>query len=439
MTLHAKNRSGHSLTRTIITCAGVLLTAASFAQSVPDIDRWTGGTAITPINGHSRGNALTLTWGFVRDGTAISGGTSNLISRFDSAFGAGPGGSDLSLRPWFQHFENSYNRWGELSGLSFQYEANDDGVASNAAGSNGQLGVRADLRIGGRSIDGSSGANTLAFNFFPNSGDMVIDTDNSGNFSNSNNDFRFLRNTLMHEAGHGLGCSHCISSGNSASGGRNFLMEPSIDTSFDGPQLHDIFIIQKGYGDKFEKTNGGLGNETAANATALGAMSIGDTISIGNSARNPVVSRTAVDFVSVDDELDTDFYSLVLNQDGILDLTAEVLGDIYNVGPQNGSTISFNTFQRQDITLALFDSTGANLIASANSTGLGGDESIQQLLNAGTYLVRLTGVDNPDTTLLDTQFYSLTANFEAVPEPTTMAILGLAAAAFARRKRKQQS
>lgn len=413
--------------RTTIFIAAALMTSASFAQTVPDIDRWTGGTAIAPANGHAMGNSLTLTWGFFRDGFSIDGGTSNLITRFDTQFGNGGGGSDLTNRPWFTHFNASYQRWSELSGLNFIYEANDDGRTMNASNSGGVLGTRADLRIGGRNLDGSGG--TLAYNFFPNSGDMVIDTGDMGNYGQSGNDFRFLRNVVMHEAGHGLGCDHCVSNN------RSILMEPFIDTSFDGPQLHDIMIMHRGYGDKNEKSNGGFGNDIQANATSLGALNNGGSVSIGNDARDNVVARTETDFVSIDDQSDTDFYSLTLNQDGVLDLTLEVLGDIYNIGAQGGGQSSFNTFNRSDLTLSVLNGAGS-VIALANATGLGGDEVISQFLNAGTYAIRVTGLDNADAVTVDTQFYALSASFEAVPEPASMTLLALGGLAIARKRRK---
>ncbi|MFM9874125.1 MAG: matrixin family metalloprotease [Fimbriimonadaceae bacterium] len=422
--------------RTTIILAAALMTSAAFAQTVPNIGRWSGGTAIAPVNGHTMGNALTLTWGILRDGTATinnsngqsSGIASNLISKFDTTYGAGPGGADLTLRPWFTTLQEVYSRWGQVSGLNMVYEANDDGVAQTSS-NGGVLGVRADMRIGGRSFDGNVGGNVLAFNYFPNGGDMMVDTDNMSDFASASNGFRFLRNTLEHELGHGIGQAH-VDSNN-----RNILMEPFIDTTFDGPQMHDILIANKGYGDKNEKSNGGLGNDTQINATSLGILNGGGSVSIGNGARNAVVSRTESDFVTIDDQTDTDFYSLTLSQDGILDLTLEVLGDIYNVGPQNGTQISFNSFQRSDLTLAVLNGSGTVLF-SANANGLGGNEAISQFLTAGTYGIRITGVDNVDALDVDTQFYALSASLNAVPEPASMTLLAIGGLVIARRRRK---
>ena len=59
-----------------------------------------------------------------------------------------------------------------------------------------------DMRMAGHPIDGNSGI--LAFNYFPNTGDMVIDTSDNFFATTTSNSLR-LRNVLAHEHGHGLG------------------------------------------------------------------------------------------------------------------------------------------------------------------------------------------------------------------------------------------
>lgn len=407
----------------------VVLTAAAFAQNPPDIGRWSSNTAIAPTQGYGMGNPLTLTWSILRNGT-VTGGTggqgSTLVQRFDAAFGAGPGGNDLSQRPWFTHLASSFDRWAQVSGLSYVYENNDSGNMSQ--NNSGSLGVRGDVRIGGANIDG--GGNVLAFNYFPNYGDMVLDMGDMGSYASASNNFRFLRNVVMHEHGHGIGCDHCEASGS------NFLMEPFIDTSFDGPQYHDILLAQRGYGDKFEKTNAGAGNDTSALATSLGNLANGSNISIGNSARTKVVAGSATDFVSIDDQTDTDFYSFNLASSGLVSVSLEALGFTYNIGPQGGSQVSFNTLTRQNLRLALIGTDGSTILAQSDINSFGGNESVAfNVANAGTYFIRVQGTDNSDA-VWDTQFYALSVN--AVPEPATMAVLGLGALAVIRRRRNKK-
>jgi hypothetical protein len=400
------------------------------AQTVPNISRWSGSAAIAPVQGYTQGSPLTLTWGFVPEGTALGGGgISNLITAFDATYGNGGGGSNLTNRPWFTHFVNSFNRWSQVSGLSYQYESADDGLAHGASTHNfGALGLRADLRIGGKNIDGPSG--TLAYNYFPTNGDMVIDTADMALYGNAANSYRFLRNVVMHEHGHGMGCSHCESNTT------GFLMEPFIQTGFDGPQYHDILVAQRGYGDVNEKSNAGLGNDIFTRATSLGSIPFGSSVSIGNDARDLTVGGSEVDFVSIDDNTDTDFFSFSVAGAGPVSVLLESLGQTYNVGPQGGTQISFNTRQRSDLSLSLFGTDGTTLLQSSNTTGLGGNESLNfNLGSGGTYFLRITGVDNIDTIGVDTQFYGL--NVQVVPEPGTVAALTLGLGILLRRRRRK--
>lgn len=381
------------------------------------------------------GNPLTLTWGFAAEGALIPSfntgpqGNSNLIARMDTIYGSGPGGNDLTQRPWFVHYQSVVNRWSSISGLSFNYEPADDGTAfsgSNGTDKRGVLNTRADMRIGGRNIDGNS--NILAFNFFPNVGDMVIDTNDNFYNTTSGNSIR-LRNVVAHEIGHGIGMEHVSTSVSAAQ-----LMNPSLNTSFDGPQHHDILLAQRGYGDVHEKSFGGQGNDVVERATDLGVLSNGGTVSVGNSARTFAVAAVATDFVSIDDSNDTDFWSLTVNSAGTIDVLLEGLGFTYTT-----NSVSFNTQQRSDLALTLFDTDGTSLLALANDNGLGGSEAINfDLTAAGTYFLRVTGSNNPDNVAIKTQFYGLSASFTAVPEPSSFTVLlVIGSTIMLRRKRRR--
>jgi len=297
------------------------------ATADPNDDTFNGGTN----NDDTFGTPMNLTWSLVPDGTDLDESgepntPSDLIAFMDENFDTN--GSSIEDRNWFSIFQDSYERWEEVSGITMTYESNDDGVAQNSGGSRGDLGVRGDLRVGGHSIDGQSGSNTLAFNYSPNSGDMVIDTDNVDFYTQPSDDFRAMRNVVMHEIGHGLGIAH-LESSNSGQ-----LMEPFINTSFDGPQFDDILTVQRKYGDTHEK-NGG--NDTAATATALGTVTAGTTLSIGTDATDVSVNRTDIDFISIDDDSDTDFLSFTLDTALIIDLLLTPLGPTYQEGPQGGT------------------------------------------------------------------------------------------------------
>jgi serralysin len=390
----------------VLVCA--LLAASATLGSTAAVayelaSRWS--RTATNGSGLTQGTPTTLTWGLVADGVTIEGSQedeptspSSLRSFLDSRFGS----SDV----WFPLFEQSYNRWGEISGLSFVHEPNNSTAAMFAGGSSpsGTLGTVPDMRIGGHSIDGSSGSNVLAYNGYPGSGsggDMVIDTDNGSFFGNTSNNYRPLRNTLMHEIGHGIGIAHLESSDSA------FLLEPSINTSFDGPQLDEILAAQRHYGDAWEK-NGG--NDTAAKAFHLGTVTSSTALAIGTAATDTVVAASDIDFVSIDDDSDNDYWSFTIDVPSRVDLTLTPLGPTYSEGPQGGTQGLFNTSAQSDLMLRLYNGSGSTLLATANNAGLAGVESLvdMALVSAGTYVVRVTGSANA------AQFYQL--DITAVPD-----------------------
>ncbi len=388
------------------------------AAQVPTYGRWSGGTAIAPTQGNfNQGTPLTITWGFMALGTPIN----------DSAHNGGRpnGNNDLQTRlnviysggqaVWQPLFQSVFDRWSAVSGLSYQFEATDDGAAINTGTfPSGVVGTRADVRIGGKNIDGNSGV--LAYNYFPNTSEMIIDTNDSF-FTNLANGSIGLRNVVSHEHGHGLGMPHVTSTTHA------FLMEPFIDVSFNGPQYHDILAAHHMYGDFREKSNAGLGNDTAARANPLGTVTAAAPVSIGNSARTVVVASTATDFVSIDSQTDTDFYTFGTGEFGRVTVQLDALGFVYNAGTQGGTSVTFDTRARNDLTLTLLASDGTTVLGTSNGTGLGGNETLVLDLASGTYYIRITGVNNADAILLDTQFYGLTVSFVPIPEPATVLVV----------------
>ena len=362
------------------TLATVVFAGAASAY-VPD-DRWS--TTASGSTG-SQGDIATITWSLVADGTSIvSEGSSNLISYMDGLFGSS-GGSNLTTRPWFSLFQDSFDRWTELGGIKFVYQPNDNGVqmGGNTAGS---LGVRGDIRIGGATIDGSNG--TLAYTYLPNNGDMVIDTGETTFYSNSTNNYRQLRNTIMHELGHAFGLLHIESSSD------HLLLEPYIDTTFDGPQLDDIRGLHGLYGDALEKTNNGAGNDSYSLATSLGAIAAGESKLIGASAATgQAVAADEIDFVSIANSSDYDFFSFTVNSASLLDVSLTPLGGVFTQGTEGGVQSTFDANARNDLTLSIYAANGTTLLGTANNTAAGLAESLADvsLPAAGQYYVRVSG------------------------------------------------
>ena len=365
-----------------------------------DSDRWS--TTVTSGSGLGQGDPTTLTWSIVPDGTSIFGyvgeptSNSDLISFLGSIYGVTTADSNLQDEPWFGLFEDYLERWGELSGLSYVYEPNDDGAAfTQFALPGGQSGVRGDVRIGGHFIDGESGTNTLAYNFFPNFGDMVIDTGNPIFYGDTANNSLALRNVLAHEHGHGIGLSH-VCPVISTIDGR--LMEPFINLNFDGPQFDDILATQRGYGDVLEKSGG---NDTSATASSLGTLGLGQTLILGTDANDNRVDPSETDFVSIDDDSDTDFFSFTAASGQMVDITLTPLGPSYLSGPQNpdGSCSAGTTFDaasQSDLRLELIDTDGTTSLLVADANGLGQTETIANftLPASGNYFVRVSGAQN---------------------------------------------
>ncbi|MEQ8785965.1 MAG: Ig-like domain-containing protein [Pirellulaceae bacterium] len=349
--------------------------AASRPAEYQAANRWEETTS--DGGGLDWGDATTLTWSIVPDGTWIPGfvgesaASSKFVSFMKSLYGSTSG--SIESQPWFPLIVSVFDRWSEVSGLTFVYEPHDDGAAfSNVASTApGEAGVRGDIRIGGHAIDGASG--TLAYNFFPNNGEMILDTSDSF-FSNTADNSLRLRNVMAHELGHGIGLSHVDPVEQTK------LMEPFASTAFDGPQHDDILAAQRLYGDEFEK---GAGNDSISKAVSLGA--------IGNS-RVTIGDHEAEQYVSIDGAGDRDYFSFVAGAGSILDATLTPLGGTYLSGGQDGSVSSFNSKTQNNLRLAIYDAD-LQLVASASSRGLGGAESLADiaLTAGGKYYARILG------------------------------------------------
>lgn len=328
--------------------------------------RWGGG---------AQGDAATVTWSVSPDGTPIAGfngepnSPSNLVSRLRGIYSDAhdPLDTDYAGEAWFGQMNEAYSRWATVSGLTINYEPNDDGAAF--VGAPGAVGIRGDLRVGGHAIDGSSGV--LAYNFFPSSGgDQVIDT-LGDTYENLANDSRKLRNVVIHEVGHGLGLDH-------TAGVPDNLMDAFtlVNPTFDGPQLDDILGIQRLYGDANES---GGGNDTTATATNLGALAGGGSVAIGQDAIDATVDRFDTDFVSIDGASDTDVFMFTIGAGGKIDA-------ILTSYATNNPGQMFN-----DLSLELLDSLG-NVIATDDDGGVGAGESFDDFtLLAGDYFLRVGG------------------------------------------------
>ncbi|GAB5405864.1 MAG: hypothetical protein Aurels2KO_40950 [Aureliella sp.] len=346
-----------------------------------------GSRWVNPTGGLSpdMGDPSTVSWSIVPDGTidSANGAATNLIAFMDSIYGGGTG--PVEQRPWFGLFERAYDSWSETSGLTFVYEANDDGAPMGGT-NRGVTGVRGDVRIGGRAIDGNNGV--LAFNYFPNNsgnagfdGDMIIDTNDVFYFNNADGptgENRLLHNVLMHEAGHGIGLGHVIPVDQTK------LMEPFISSAYFGAQHDDILGAQQLYGDNFEN------DDDLASAQDLGELSNG---------------LTARDQLSIDKAGDDDWYEFSVASAGDVSITIVPQGEQYDVGPQGGTASPVDTLVNLDLSFELLASDGSQL-AVVNAGGLGAPEALLDytLPGAGTYYVKIVGAGDATA---EPQLYSM--------------------------------
>ncbi len=341
-----------------------------------DNARWS--STATDGGGLQQGDPTTLTWSITPDGSTLDSGTSDFVAFMDGIYGGGAG--PLSNRPWFPVLSAAFDRWSEVSGVTYVYEPNDDG-APFAAGTTGSIGVRGDVRLGGKALDGTSGV--LAYNYFPNYGEMVFDTTDNFYTDTSGNSLG-LRNVTAHEAGHGLGFSH------NCPIDQTKLMEPFVSGLFDGPQHDDILAAHRGYGDPLEPND----------SSGLGSV-LSDV-------------GTQLDLLSIDGSSDVDYFAFTAGARPVsIDLAP--FGLSYLNGPQNsdgscsaGTTL--DTLRQNDLTLEVLGSNGQTVIATANAGGPGVIESITDLaLNPGNYFLRVSGDRDA------VQQYSLNVSGTAAP------------------------
>ncbi len=379
-------------------------------------NRW-NGTALDPQGG-GQGNPTTLTYSFAPDGTVIPSSTSLGEPAVGSDLFATLNGIYGSPAAWQPLFHQVFQRWGEVSGVTYIYEPSDDGAMFSSSNI-GVSGVRGDIRIGGKPVDtdpdtGRNGS-ILAYNYFAPYGEMVIDTEDS-NFTFTGNNSILLRNTVCHEHGHGLGFQHvCPVNGTK-------LMEPTLSTTFDGPRHDDIRAVQRQYGDPYEPDN------SAAQATSIGELPLGTT------TLGPVGGATVVNgsLLSIDADGEQDWFKFTTAGPRRISVTVTPIGTSYDNAQQSGSSCptgnAVNSLSIADLNFQIVNSNGVSVLATVAAKPAGNAESISgfTLAAAGTYYVRVYEGNAPGESQLyhlsiDTQILAGAPLTIDVPAPPTAA------------------
>jgi hypothetical protein len=328
-----------------------------------------------------------LTYSFPADGTTwglsniSSVGPNVLNASFNTLFGAANNDRGREL------VRQCFGTWHKYVGLDYD-EVADDGTPQD--NTEARSATRGDIRVGGRAFGTGS---FLAYNGFPSpngvfmasgggGGDMVINTSFfiAANFNNSADNYRYFRNTVSHEHGHGTGNIHSVPCNNTK------LMEPFISTAFDAVQVDDRRGGGRNYGDRYS------GNHTVGSATNLGDLT----------SQSFIAKNLSTNGAAGPNNTNQDWFRFTLTSPQTVTITVTppaAPGGTYTAGQQSsscsGTTASINSSQSGNLNVSLRDSTGAtNLFpAQGNTAATGAVETISAgTLSAGTYTVQVIDV-----------------------------------------------
>ncbi|TVQ60461.1 MAG: hypothetical protein EA379_08095 [Phycisphaerales bacterium] len=348
--------------------------------------------------------ATFLTYSFPDDGTTwglsqISAtGPNDLNAKLIAQFGAG----NLDLGR--EYFRAALASWRANTGLDYD-ESPDDNTPMTQDVT--PVSTRGDIRIGGREFGTGS---FLAYNAFPNAagfagvggGDMVMNTSFfiAANFNNPANDYRYLRNTVAHEHGHGTGFIHVTPCNGTK------LMEPSISTNFDVVGVDEKRGAGRNYGDRH------AGNHSAANAVDYGDLASPIT-------RSVIERDLSLNTATGPNNTNQDWFRFTLSSSQPVVLTATPTGGTYSNGQQFfgcfGSNSTINANSAGNITLELRDASGANVLDSSAGSPGGARTVNAGTLSAGEYTVRV--IDVGPNSNQNIQLYDLSIAVDNAPAP----------------------
>jgi hypothetical protein len=206
--------------------------------------------------------------------------------------------------------------------------------------------MRGDVRISSYSFGVGS---PLAYNLFPDNGDMVMNGFFTINWDQGATD-TFFRNVISHEAGHGQGLAHVIPES------QQKLMEPTVYTSSIGPREDDVRGSNRFYGDPFED------NDTSATSNSLGPIS------------------------------DSDWYSFSAGADTVAHVQIQPVGTNYLAGPEDGTPVVVTGTSINNLNAELVDTDGSTVLLRADHVGAGATEILNNFVlpsAGGTFFVRV--------------------------------------------------
>ncbi|MCC6322424.1 MAG: immunoglobulin domain-containing protein [Phycisphaerales bacterium] len=366
---------------------------------------WTGAGSQGPS---TRATAASLTYSFPNDGTTWGDGQvgpsspNDLNAHLTALFGA------TALDRGREYIRQGLASWRRFGALTYT-EVADDNVAFTESTAN--VATRGNTRIGSNP-QGTSG--TLAYNLFPTDGsDMTLNSDYfvGSAFSDAGSNYRYLRNVVAHEHGHGLGFIHPVPCNNTK------LMEPFISLAFDMTQLEEWRGMGRNYGDRF------MGNNSGAAARDFGNLTTPSLKSI-------VEQNLSTNGTGGFNNSDEDWFKFTLSSSQAVTISTAPLGSSITMGQQSGgcsgttATVEQNVAGNLNIELRN-GSNGATVLQTANAAAAGATETLSAgTLAAGTYWVRVVDAGPNDSTDQFVQIYNLTIRVATAKAPPT-AIAGL--------------
>jgi hypothetical protein len=378
-------------------------------QREMDPNRFIAGNGAWVGNGsqNSSGQAAraTLKYSFPDDGVSWRDSGNLLNSAFETRFGVG------NVDRGREYIRQALASWRRIGGLSYNEVVDTNVPFSNSTSPVGG----GDIRIGASTQGTSSGV--LAYNFYPASGgDMAINASylTSNSLLSSSNNYRYFRNVIAHEHGHGLGFGHPVPCTQTK------LMEPFASTAFEMTQIDEIRAAQINYGDRF------AGNNSAANAKDFGNLTTPILKSI-------IERNLSTNGASGPNGTNQDWFRFTLGSTQNVVITVAPTGGSYQNAPQssgcntNVSPIpTVNASQAGNLNVELKDSTGVTQLFVANTNAEGVNEVITaNNLAAGTYTVRVWDSGAPNAVANQVvQTYDLTIRVGAAKAPP-LAIAGV--------------
>lgn len=366
---------------------------------------WTGNGSQVSSNGDDATRAI-LTYSFPADGSTWGDPNAmqqpnQLNANLTSIFGA------LNLDQGRELIRQSLANWRRNAGLTYSEVADSNIPMDYTTSRRSTVG---DIRIGAFPM-GASGV--LAYNFFPNGGgDMAINSNyfTAGSYGNSSSTYRFFRNVIAHEHGHGIGLFHqtpCTSTK---------LMEPFANSAFEMVAVDDRRGAQRAYGDR-----------RAGNTSTATAFNFGDLTS-------PLVRSVIERDLGLNGQwtptnaTGNDYFRFTLSESQTVSITAAPTGGSYLALNQTGGCnpttgVTENALNAGNISLELRAGDGITVLLSANVNANGGSEIISAgTLEPGNYFVRVLDAGPNDAVNGIVQTYDLTVRVAAsVARPLAIA------------------